>query len=358
MNNHALKIILLALTLFLVHGVCVAQISNPESEIRTSDRDMIWAQTLSGSYFNEFWNYQFYFDNGMKAHIIFSAANFGSLKSPVSGVRLSVLYPNGDVKQLSREYPIERLVQDRENHLFRLHPERDIYIEGHPDEGMRIVINTSKDGVRYDVDLRLSNITTGYQMDDAKFRINDEQIGIITHIPYADVEGTIAVDNRRERVRGTGYMDHTWQNQTTTRLMQSGFRYVYHRDADNWDILYFLLPSNSNRNKQTVGYRLSSTDGNVEIRGIERITGKHDGRAFGTNIPRIVEVELCNGGSSRITRTEDEERFSILGELGWVARRAARTFLGGEVIDFRGKATLMETSHRPKNGDYNFFIVN
>jgi hypothetical protein len=357
MKYNILKKLLLAFSLLLMHDVSVSQISNPDGEIKISNRDMIWAQTLSGSYFNEFWNYQFYFDNGMKAHIIFSAANFGSLKSPVSGVRLSVLFPNGDVKQLSREYPIERLVQDRDNHMFRLHPEREVYFQGHPDEGMRIVINTSKDGVRYDVDLKLSNIVTGYQLGDAKFNIHNEQIGIITHIPYAEVEGSISINNRRENVSGTGYMDHTWQNQTTTRLMHSGYRYVYHRDSENWDILYFMLPDNS-RNDRTVGYRLRSDDGEISLLGIERITNKHQGRAFGTNIPRIVEFELSDGSSSRITRTEDQERFSLLGELGWVARRAARSFLGGEVIDFRGKASLMETSQRPKNGDYNFFIVN
>jgi hypothetical protein len=357
-QSTVLKILFLIPVLILqVHHDTAAQISNPDGELRTSDRSQIWAQTLTGSYFNEFWNYQFYFDDGTKAHIIFSVANFGSLKSPVSGVRLSVLYPNGDVKQLSREYPIERLVQDRDNHMFRLHPERDIYFQGNPDRGIRIVINTTKDGVHFDVDLKLTNIATGYQLGDAKFTIHNEQIGIITHIPYAEVSGSIAVDNRRRNVSGTGYMDHTWQNQTTTRLMKSGYRYIYHRDAGNWDILYFLLPEN-NRNNRTVGYRLSSTDGDVSIKAIEQITNMHQGRAFGTSIPRIVEIKFNDGTDARLSRNEDQERFSILGELGWVARRAARTFLGGEVIDFRGEATLQVPSERPKNGDYNFFIVN
>lgn len=333
-----------------------AQISNPDGSITPADSDLIWAQTLEGSYFNEFWNYQFYFENGVKAHVIFSAANFGSLKSPVTGVRISVLYPDGEVYQIAREYPIERLVQDRDNHIFRLHPERDVWFEGALPEEHRIRINTSKDGVQYDLDLRFDNIAEGLKWGDGQFRIHDEKIGIITHIPYADVRGHISVDGRKKEVSGTGYMDHTFQNQTTTRLMHSGYRFVHHTDRENWDILYFLLPDKS-RDRNTIGYRLTSNQGEVELNGIKKITSTSDGRAFGTNIPRIVEVEFSDGSTKRIARTEDEEKFSILGELGWVARRAARSFLGGEVVDFRGEGSLLGRSNRPVRGDYNFFIV-
>jgi hypothetical protein len=357
MNYSYKKDLFFLLALLFITVPSSAQITNPEGDKTRVGSDKIWAQTLTGSYFNEFWNYQFYFDNGMKAHIIFSAANFGSLKSPVSGVRVSVKYPDGTVYQLSREYPIEQLVQDKENHIFRLHPERDVYFKGHPKDGMRLVINTSKDGVQYDIDLNITNITRGYKWGDGKFTIRNEEIGILTHIPYAEVNGYISVNNNRKSVRGSAYMDHTYQNQTTTRLMKSGYRYVHHEDSNNWDLIYFLLPSD-NRNNRSIGYRLTSVDGDVTLTGIDQVTALHSGRAFNTNLPGIVEFNMTNGSSARIARTKDQERFSILSELGWVARRAARTFLGGEVVDFRGEASLQESSQRPKNGDYNFFIVN
>lgn len=348
----------LAVLLSLVLVIPVkSQATNSGADLQQIPSDRIWAQTLTGSHFNEFWNYQFYFDNGMKAHIIFSAANFGSLKSPVTGVRVSVFDPDKDrVFQVAREYPIEYLVQDRENYLFKLRPGRDIYFEGKLPEEHRVVVKFSKDGVSYDIDLKLNDIVQGFTLGDSKFRVADESIGIVTHIPYAKVSGHITINNNRKQVEGTAYMDHTHQHQTTTRLMHSGYRFVHHADNENWDILYFLLPSSSN-NQSAVGYSLRSENGNVKLMEVDRISYTSDGKAFGKTFPRIVEVKLADQSNLRIARTNDIERFSLLGELGRIARRAARTFLGGEVIDFRGEGTLMESSQRPKHGDYNFFFV-
>jgi hypothetical protein len=344
------------LLLTLVTGSALAQISNPEGDFHRTDADMIWAQTLQGSHFNEFWNYQFYFDNGMKVHITFSAANFGSLKDPVTGVRVSVFNHDGELYQLSREYPLPHLVQDKENYRFQLREDRQVFFEGKLPESHRIVINTSKDNVDYDIDLNLHNIQQGVIWDDGLFTIGSEKVGIRTHIPYAEVRGHVTINNNRKQVTGTAYMDHTFQNQTTTRLMNSGYRFVSHRDSDNWDLIYFLLPDKS-AGKSTIGYRISKTDGRIKLNGIENLNIQSTSRISGNSVARILQITLDDGAALRISRTEDDERFTVLGELGWVARRAARTFLGGEVIDFRGEAVLMIPSQRPKQGEYNFFIV-
>lgn len=334
-----------------------SQAANSEGKMQKVSPDRIWAQTLEGSHFNEFWNYQFYFDNGMKAHIVFSAANFGSLKSPVTGVRVSVFDPDKErVFQVSREYPIEHLMQNRENYRFSLRPGRDIYFEGKLPKEHRVVVNFSKDGVSYDIDLRLHNIMRGYTLNDGKFEIRNESIGIVTHIPYAEVRGHITINNDRKRVKGTAYMDHTHQHQTTTRLMHSGYRFVHHHDKDNWNLLYFMLPSDS-QNNRTIGYSIRSNEGKISMKEIDRISNTSDGKAFGKVFPRIVDVTHSDQSTLRVARTKDIERFSILSELGRIARMAARTFLGGEVVDFRGEATLMEQSQRPLQGDYNFFFV-
>lgn len=352
------KAILNLITAFLLCPFILNATSANADTITTElSSDRIWAQTLEGSHFNEFWNYQFYFENGMKAHIVFSAANFGSLKSPVTGVRVSVYDPDKDrVFQVTREYPIEHLVQDRENYRFKLRPGRDIYFEGKLPEEHRVVVNFSKDGVSYDIDLRLNNIVQGYTVGDGKFQIRDESIGIVTHIPYAEASGHVTINNDRKAVKGTAYMDHTHQHQTTTRLMHSGYRFVHHADSKNWDLFYFMLPSRS-QNDRTVGYSISSIEGKVSVNKVVRISSTSDGKAFGKTIPRIVEIELDDGNTFQIARRVDQERFSLLGELGRIARRAARTFLGGEVIDFRGEATLLEQSQRPIQGEYNFFFI-
>lgn len=351
-----LKCLILTTSLFFLHNASLAQISNPDGDITTVNPELFWPQTLEGSHFNEFWNYHFYFNNGVILHIVFNAANFGSLKSPVTGVRVSVHNLDDETHQLLREYSLDHLFLDKENEKFQLRREREIYIQGVPPESHRIRIYTTKDGVTYDIDLNFENIQPGIKWGDGNFRIGREKIGIVTHIPYADVSGTVAVNENKAEVTGTGYMDHTYQDQTTTTLIDSGFRFTYHEDAQNWDLAYFLLPNKSDRNK-TIGYRVVNRNGNIELKGGYRINQIVESSAFDKNIARIIELKRGNNQSFRLVRSEDHEKFSLLGELGWLARRAARTFLGGEVIDFRGEASLMESGQRPKAGYYNYFIV-
>jgi len=357
MKRHFTSAAILALSFSLMFSIkAYAQISNPDDDLTSLDADMIWAQTLEGSHFNEFWNYQFYFDNGIKLHITFSAANFGSLKDPVTGVRLSVFNHGDEVYQLSREYPLPRLVQDKNSYRFQLRDDRDLFFEGKLPEKHRVVIKTAKDGVEYDIDLRLNDIEKGFKLGNGMFRIDGEQVGIVTHIPYAKASGHISINGDRKQVNGTAYMDHTWQNETTTKLMHSGYRFVYHNDRDNWDLVYTMLPDNS-RDNSMIGYRIAREEGEERYSGVDKMDVISEQKAFGNRIPRIIELDLKDQTSVRLTRSEDQERFTVLGELGWVARRAARSFLGGEVIDYRGEAILMESSKRPKHGEYNFFFV-
>lgn len=342
--------------LLLCHADIFAQISNPTGKMQPVDADDIWAKTLEGSHFNEFWTYHFYLNDNMKVHITFSTANFGSLKSAVSGVQISVDRIGGELYQVSREYSLDLLVQDKESFMFKNRNERELYFIGKLPDEHRIKIDTSKDGVPYNIDLTLSNIQDGIKWGDGDFMVHGERVGIITHIPYAEVRGTVAVDGHKETVSGTAYMDHTFQNQTTTRLIDSGFRYIYHEDPNNWDLVYFLLPDDSPHNK-TIGYRLTNTNGEVTVNGIEQILEFNKSSTFGEDIARILQVELDNENTIRLTRTEDTEKFSVLGELGRIARSVAKRFLGGEVIYFRGDAVLMEPGNRPHHGHYHYLIV-
>lgn len=352
-----LKAILISTALVIsLPQLSKAQISNPKAELTKLDSDKIWPQTLEGSHFNEFWNYHFYFDNGIVMHIIFNAANFGRLKSPVTGLRVSVYNLDDQVHQLQREYSLEHLILDKENQRFQNRAEREIYFEGLPPDSHRIRIYTTKDGVTYDIDLKFDDIQPGFKMGDGKYGIGNETIGIVTHIPYATVTGTVAVNNSRADVKGTGYMDHTYQDQTTTTLIDKGFRFTNHSDPDNWDILYFMLPNNTERGR-TIGHRVTKKDGEITIQQARRVDEIVESRTFDKQVARSLKLHTGSNRSLQLVRSADHEKFAILGELGRIARRAARTFLGGEVIDFRGEATLIESGHRPITGHYNYFIV-
>lgn len=343
--------------LFDLQSPLFAQISNPEGGVEPVTDDDIWAKTLQGSHYNELWNYQFYLNDGITVHISFSVANFGSFKSPVSGVQMSIYnLANKKLYQVSREYPIHYLVQDKSTHMFQLRDERNIYFRGKLPQQHEVRVNFSKENDEYDVDLKLSNIHRGLKWGDGIFHIDNEEVGIITHIPYAEVQGTIKVNEIEKTVRGTAYMDHTYQNQATTDLVHSGYRFVHQTNKQNWDTLYFLLPEHRNVNA-TVGFRLANNEGDLSVNGIEYIDRLTTGDAFGVDIARILDLQLKDSVEIRVSSTSDLEKFSVLGELGWLAKKAAKSFLGGEVIYVRGEAVLMESGNKPKQGYYNYFKI-
>ncbi|MEX2601417.1 MAG: hypothetical protein WD355_07205 [Balneolaceae bacterium] len=331
-------------------------ILSPSGPIQNSAPDDIWPQTLSGNTYNEFWTYQFYLEGGIDLTMVFSVANFGSLKSPVSGIRLSVIgFEGRDVYQVMREYPIERLHLDRESWVMRLRPDRDIWFRGKLPENHVVNVQTSKDGVEYDLRLELSNIHHGYKRGDGRYRVDGSMIGLVTHIPYADVRGYVRINEVRKEVRGTAYMDHTFQDQITSRLLSEGYRYVYHGGEDDWDVGYFLVPED--RDDQSVfGYNLQFRNRQFSADFPNRLERIGRERVFGHDLPARVEIGFQNGEDRTFTRTKDLERFALLKELGGLARRLARGYLSGEVVEFRGEGNMRG------NGitfpvHYNMFIV-
>lgn len=351
------RLILLFLSFCLLTTLSVqAQVSNPTGGARQPLASDIMPKTLEGSNFNEFWNYHFYMDNGMKVHITFSVVDFGSFKSPVGGIRISIYNLKGETYQVAREYPIDRLFLDTDSKRFQLHPERDFYFEGNLPEKHKVRIFNRKDGVLYDIELVFDDIQPGRVFGDGLFTIGDNEVGIITHIPYAKVSGHVAVDDVRSEVTGTAYMDHTWQFQSSVRLIHSGYRFVRHTSSTDWDLLYFLLPDYRG-SMQTIGYRLKRTADNVTLSGIERITIFDNGRVQGRQVADRLRLQLRGGGELDLVREENEEVYSALSELGWLARRAVRTFLGGELVDLRGRGYVRENG-RNFRGEYSFVVVN
>lgn len=327
----------------------------PEGELQTVYPDDIWPKTMSGSNFNEFWTYHFYLENDLEITMVFSVANFGSLKSPVSGARASILGFDDRTYQVSREYPLDRLVTEQENYRVSLRPDRELWFEGKLPEKHTVSFVTSKDGIDYNIRLNLSNIQQGYKWGDGLFTIDGNRVGIITQIPYADVNGTIQINDREKRVSGTVYMDHVFQDKITTRLFSDGFRFIYHRDFNNWEAGHFL-GSDQRDDLNVIGYTLQKRNGSVSLKKPVRMIRSDSERVFGHSLPKNLRIEFSDGSHRSVERINDRERFEMLQELGRLARRLARTYLRGEVIEFRGDArfTGINTETPVK---YNYFIV-
>jgi hypothetical protein len=342
----------LLFTGLLITEAPAQSVVHPEGELQTTSADDLRPRT-EGHRYNEFWTYHIFLENDTQVYLSFTRANFGSFKSAVSGLRLSIINFDGKNFELAREYPQEYFsFSPEDNYRFQLRPEREIWFEGRLPDEQRIRVLTSKDGVEYDLDLQISNIVPGVRWGDGEFRYDGETIGIIMHIPYADIEGTIRLNDNEKAVRGSVYMDQTYQSTITPRILTSGFRYIRHTQ-DDWEIGYLLVPNVSRETENIIGYSIGLRNGEIELwkpqlLAIGDMTSfSNSGRA-----PDQLDADFNSYHSVSVKRIQDLERVSFLGELSRFSRRIVRSYLGGEVVEYRGKA---EINGQP--GYFNYFMI-
>lgn len=317
---------------------------------QTEWADML-PHTKQGSYYNEFWVYHVFLENNLQLHITFSLANFGSFKSAVSGGRLFVSNFKGNDYHMSREYPLEKFEIDEELHRIRLHPERNIYFGGELPNSHNILYQTSKNDVSYLVDLSFDNISRGYTRDDGIFKLDDDEMGLFIHIPKASVSGTVAINDDTLEVKGTAYMDHTYQTNLSSKLVDKGFRHITHTE-DGFSTGYYLIPKDRSE-AQVVGLGLVQSSTVTELETPRKITILESQDIDDRSIPSSIEILYESGKRRTLERTQDFQHVSFLGEIGGLRKRLVRSFLGGEIIEYVGLGRL--DGNIPAN--YNFLIV-
>lgn len=322
-------------------------------QMTPTSADDIWPKTMESGNYNEYWNYQMYFDNGMSLYIIFSVSNFGRLKSSVSGIRVSMYGLNENAYHINREYPIEDLYLGKADFDFDINPRQDnIWFKGKLPESHEIYINTQKHGHRFKIHLNLSNIQPGFKPNDGEYLIDDHRIGMATHIPYAKVTGTTGINDDVREVSGVAYMDHTWQYQNSSKKLKSGYRFIKQVDSDHWETLYFL-EADVNQGRPYIGYRLSSKNGKVRM---DEIT------AVGNSNPKDIEkatytVNFANKDYVTLSDHKIQDRTSIFADLNWFTKGIMKTVLGGEIMDTRGTTTFNVAGKSPQIGYFNQFSL-
>jgi len=318
--------------------------------------DDFWPKTLTGTHYSELWNYQFYFDNGMSVYVIYSVSNFGKLKSAFSAVRVSIFGLDGESYHLSREYPIENLIQDKNKHAMSLNSTSyNVWFGGRLPQTHQVFVNTTKNGVTFTVDLSFRDMVAGYRLGDGIFNTEEGSVGMATHIPFARVSGKVGIDNTIKEVRGVGYMDHSWQFQTATKVFRSGYRFVHLDDAQNWDVIHFVEPQKANLSP--LGYRLTSMRGRVNISSIVRTDlNSRDGRK-NQRLPSVFTAQLANKGNFRLQTRGNPDIRSVFSDVSWVGRQVLRAVAGGEVFDYRGPGNLIDQDGTTKVGHYSFFVI-
>lgn len=323
----------------------------PVGGLRHTDWTDMLPHTKSGSYYNEFWTYNVFLEDDLHLHITFSLANFGSFKSAVSGGRLFVSNFDGENYNVAREFDLDYFHIDEEKHKIRLHTGREIFLEGKLPDHHRIYFKTEKNGVSYHVDLEFEDIHPGYTWGDGIFKLGDDDMGVFIHIPKASVRGTVAINEHSKSVKGTAYMDHTFQTDLSSKVVDKGFRHISHEN-NGFEVGYYLIPKKKYRSA-VVGFGLSNNGSPIRLEKPERLNILSSERLGGKSVPESYEVFFKSGNSHTFERQKHFQHVSFLEEVGGFRKRLVRGFLGGEIIEYVGLGNI--DGNVPVN--YNILMV-
>ena len=353
MISNPLKLLFFTIFITLYVGVTPSGLAAQELQMTPTSANDIWPKTMKSANYNEYWNYQMYFDNGMSLYIIFSVSDFGRLKSSVSGIRVSMYGLDENAYHINREYPIEDLHLGKADFDFDINPRQDnIWFKGKLPESHEIYINTQKHGHRFKIHLNLSDIQPGFKPNNGEYMIDDHRVGMATHIPYARVTGTTGINDDVREVKGVAYMDHTWQYQNSSKKLKNGYRFIKHTDSANWETIYFM-EADVKQGRPFIGYRLSSKNGIVEMDEIV---------AVGNSNPKDIEkatytINFVEQEYVTLTSHKIQDRTSIFADLNWFTKGIMKTVLGGEIMDTRGTTTFNVTGNPPQIGYFNQFSL-
>jgi len=303
----------------------------------------------SGS-FNERWSYLVALDNGTHIHLNLSLARLGGFREPTAGADLSLLGFNGQDYFVAREYPVAtRFRYDASGPRLEVHPE--IFFEGAPPRRHRLRFATEKDGTAYEIDLSFSEMAPGMTWGDGVFALGSERLWMAIHIPYARVSGTVRVDGVRQQVRGTAYMDHSYQTTYAPRLIRAAYRVVRHTGS-GWEAGYYLLPA-SRFEDRPVGFGMRSSGGRVTLLRPRAVEAVNTRRTLGADVPGQLRVAFTDGSETILTRRRDRQARSALADLTAIERTVVRRVLGGEVINYRGSGSL----GTGESATYDFLLI-
>lgn len=308
-------------------------ISFPSGPLRKDGPADLAPHPQSSKAYNEFWTYQFWLQDGMQAQLNFSRVSFGSFKDPVCGGDLSLMGFKGHSYFVAREYKLQNFAFDPV--LSKLSVHQKIFFQGAPPQAHRVCFTTTKNGVAYFLDLTFDSIAPGAVWGDGVIHLhNNEQMGLFFHIPKAKVHGRIAINGDTVAVQGSAWMDHTYQTQFATNLMDAGYRYVL--TSGKTEGGYFFQSEEG-----LFGYGLREEGGRLQLLKIQGL--KPSNSNPGPWISRSLEFDFADASPSRFQLKENRQQTSAFQELSYLLRRTARMYLGGEPYSFRGTASINDS---------------
>lgn len=334
-----MKVFTLLVTYFFVFAIQVYSQGypiSPEGDLRYLSTSEIKQNEKKGGFYNEFWNYHIALENGSEIYLTYSINHFGGLRSAVSGARMSLLNWNSKNYSAAREYDLEKLIFEEDPYRFMLNPERGIWFEGKLPEKHKVHFRTNKNGTHFDINLDFIDAKEGFTWGDGVFNLDENnELALLTHIPFSKVSGFVALDYDTVKIKGVGFMNHTYQTNVGTRLFEKSFKYI-HSENGKFAAGYFLIPKDDE--SKVIGYAFEGIGNDITLKKPTSVNVKSTSKVLGEKIADTIEICYESNPCEVLQIETMYEKIAMLEELGGIKKVLAKRFLGGDIVELRGSA--------------------
>lgn len=337
----------LATCSFFASSLFAAEVKMPTGEMRPDKTEDLAPHPSKSRSYNEFWTFVFQFDQGVELYLNFTRANLGP-KDPVCGADVVLTGFQGKNYGVAREYPVKNFKFDPVKRGLAVH--EFIHFNGVGSDTLKAFFKTQKRGVNWFIDLAITESDPGAVWGDGLFSLGDDKVGLYLHVPKAKAMGRIAINGDTLAVKGTAYMDHTFQTAFAPKLVRKGLRVVQHEGETEVGQYFETLGEFKHR---VIGYGLRGQGETRQLLKPESMQILTTSRAMKMNVPSKVQMNFAQASASEFIRTGDKVQGSTLEEFSSLVRYTLKKLMGGEVFTFRG---VGQVAGRP-GAAYSLFVV-
>ncbi len=331
-------ILFISLLLASSSGVFGQTIQLPEGDFRDVSPEDFVARNHPSKFYSEFYTYQIQLTNGVQILYTFSISDVGSFRQRVTAAKMAVRWIDGQDYIVNKEYPIEKFINKADSAVIRLHPERSYWAKGRLDREHTLSFKTTKNGVAYDIRLRIYDMATGKIWGDGTYLLNGDKFGLSILIPHGKVKGYVSINGERIEAEGTAMMDHIYQTNLPTRLIGKSFR-IKSGDSYNGYVFNFFTTGDG-QETTPFGYGIRYEQGKAKKITPKAFRFTESKKTHGVDLESHFVIRTDDSDEIEVIVTEHYNSYSILDEIGGLKKFIARKILRGEVVEMNGIATV------------------
>ena len=338
--------------IILAPGFLYAQkkIDFPQGGFQNTTAADFDARNMQADHYNELWTYHINLENDVQVIYSFSINDFGTFKSRVTGAKLIVSWKNGKTYVVNKEYDVKDLVTKPDERFLRLNTERPYWAKGSFDGEHVLNFQNERDGVLYDLNLTLYDISKGKTLGNGVYKSGNDEIGIFLMIPHAKVKGFVAINGDTVQAKGTAYMDHIYQNNMSTELINKSYR-VKSGDAQNGFFAHFISMKNSSNN--LIGYGVQYNNGSASMLTPRTLSILESTSVRNIKLDTRLRMKCYQMEPMTLQVDKHINTYSIMDELSGFQKFFAKRVLGGELIEMNGTLNVNDN----KNGYFYYMAT-